>query len=182
MIRSIVAALLVATVAPRVRRRAAVDVHGRRRDGLLHHRQRVDGGRRLRRSRCRRDREGDEDSAGEGLRLHRAGHHRGTSPRCRRYGHPGQISAWRKGQWRRSGARRRYIPIFIDRRPLIAHNEVTIIDDGTVLTGSFNWTKSAECCNAENLLVLRRSDLALAYAENFARCRAVSVGYVKAQH
>jgi phosphatidylserine/phosphatidylglycerophosphate/cardiolipin synthase-like enzyme len=59
---------------------------------------------------------------------------------------------------------------------------VTIIDDGTVLTGSFNWTKSAECCNAENLLVLRRSDLALAYAENFARCRAVSVGYVKAQH
>jgi phospholipase D len=67
---------------------------------------------------------------------------------------------------------------FIDRKPKIAHSKVVIIDQTTVITGSFNFSTNAGCCNAENLLVIHRQALAVAYAENFARRRAVSVEYV----
>lgn len=66
------------------------------------------------------------------------------------------------------------IPTYVDRKPRIAHNKVVVIDDETVITGSFNFSKSAACCNAENLLIARSADLAAAYAANFARRRALS--------
>jgi len=69
------------------------------------------------------------------------------------------------------------IPVFVDTRPKIAHNKVMVIDGATVITGSFNFTSSAQCCNAENLLVLRSPELASAYAANFMRRQAVSVAY-----
>jgi phosphatidylserine/phosphatidylglycerophosphate/cardiolipin synthase-like enzyme len=52
-----------------------------------------------------------------------------------------------------------------------------VIDGTIVLTGSFNWTVSAERVNAENLLAVRSPELAEFYAANFARRRAVSVAY-----
>jgi phospholipase D len=58
---------------------------------------------------------------------------------------------------------------------------VVVIDQTTVVTGSFNFSTNAECCNAENLLVIHRPELAVAYAENFARRRSVSVEDEKAQ-
>ncbi len=70
------------------------------------------------------------------------------------------------------------IPTFIDRKPKIAHNKVVVIDQTTVVTGSFNFSTNAGCCNAENLLVIHRPALAVAYAENFARRPAVSVEYL----
>jgi phosphatidylserine/phosphatidylglycerophosphate/cardiolipin synthase-like enzyme len=70
-------------------------------------------------------------------------------------------------------------PTFIDRKPKIAHNKVVVIDQATVVTGSFNFLTNAGCCNAENLLVIHRPELAVGYAENFARRRAVSVEYMK---
>jgi phosphatidylserine/phosphatidylglycerophosphate/cardiolipin synthase-like enzyme len=73
------------------------------------------------------------------------------------------------------------IPTFIDRKPKIAHNKVVVIDQTTVVTGAFNFSTNAECCNAENLLVIHRPALAIAYVENFARRRAVSVEYSKNQ-
>jgi phospholipase D len=66
------------------------------------------------------------------------------------------------------------IPVFVDRRPKIAHNKVIIVDDATVITGSFNFSANAQCCNAENLLIVRSRALAAAYAANFARRRLVS--------
>jgi phospholipase D len=72
------------------------------------------------------------------------------------------------------------IPTFIDRTPRIAHNKVMVIDDETVLTGSFNWSVSAERYNAENLLAVRSPALAHYYTANFARRRAVSVNYAPA--
>jgi phosphatidylserine/phosphatidylglycerophosphate/cardiolipin synthase-like enzyme len=36
----------------------------------------------------------------------------------------------------------------------IAHNKVMVIDDNTVITGSFNFTAAAQRSNAENLLVI----------------------------
>jgi phosphatidylserine/phosphatidylglycerophosphate/cardiolipin synthase-like enzyme len=42
-----------------------------------------------------------------------------------------------------------------------------VIDNRIVLTGSFNWTTSADKHNAENLLVLHDPALAQAYERNF---------------
>src|SRR5260221_1381066 len=70
------------------------------------------------------------------------------------------------------------IPTFIDRKPKIAHNKVVVIDQTTVVTGSFNFSTNAGCCNAENLLVIHRPALAVAYAEDFARRPAVSDEYL----
>jgi phosphatidylserine/phosphatidylglycerophosphate/cardiolipin synthase-like enzyme len=42
-----------------------------------------------------------------------------------------------------------------------------IIDDDTILTGSFNFTKAAEQQNAENLLTIRDSTLAEQYTANW---------------
>ena len=59
------------------------------------------------------------------------------------------------------------IPTFIDFQHAIAHNKIIIIDRETVITGSFNFTKSAEEKNAENLLILRSRELAREYIDNW---------------
>ncbi len=59
------------------------------------------------------------------------------------------------------------IPTFNDAKHAIAHNKIMIIDGGTLLTGSFNFTKAAEEHNAENLLVIHDAGLAAQYAENW---------------
>ncbi len=56
----------------------------------------------------------------------------------------------------------------IDVKHAIYHDKVMIIDDKTVITGSFNFTKAAETKNAENLLVLRNNpELAKLYAQDW---------------
>ena len=47
------------------------------------------------------------------------------------------------------------IPVLIDSKHAIAHNKIIIIDQSTLITGSFNFTKAAEEKNAENLLVIK---------------------------
>lgn len=59
------------------------------------------------------------------------------------------------------------IPIWVDYEPAIAHNKVIIIDNGTVITGSFNFTKAAQFENAENVLIIHDKALAKSYKENF---------------
>src|SRR5262245_9892316 len=60
------------------------------------------------------------------------------------------------------------IPTLIDAAHAIAHNKVMLIDQQTIITGSFNFTTSAEKSNAENLLIIRgRPDLYQAYENNF---------------
>lgn len=49
-----------------------------------------------------------------------------------------------------------------------------IIDKGTVITGSFNFTKAAEEKNAENLLIIKSADLANLYLDNWNRHRSHS--------
>lgn len=46
------------------------------------------------------------------------------------------------------------VPVWIDYKPAIAHNKVMIIDGQEVITGSFNFTTSAQRRNAENVLIL----------------------------
>jgi phosphatidylserine/phosphatidylglycerophosphate/cardiolipin synthase-like enzyme len=61
------------------------------------------------------------------------------------------------------------IPTYIDAKHAIAHNKVMIIDQMTVITGSFNFTKAAEVNNAENLLVIRSKELAKIYLDNWRK-------------
>lgn len=69
------------------------------------------------------------------------------------------------------------IPVLIDEQPAIAHSKVMIIDSAVVITGSFNFTSSAESRNVENLLVLRSVELAAAYTANWQARAAVSVPF-----
>lgn len=48
----------------------------------------------------------------------------------------------------------------------IAHNKIMIFDDKKVLTGSFNFTKSADLRNTENIIVIRDRKLAKVYKRN----------------
>lgn len=60
------------------------------------------------------------------------------------------------------------VPTYIDAAHKIAHNKVMVIDGRTVITGSFNFTKSAEDGNAENLLVINNApELATRYDQNW---------------
>ena len=69
------------------------------------------------------------------------------------------------------------IPTWIDERHAIAHNKVMVIDNSTVITGSFNFTKAAEESNAENLLILRSPELAARYTAYFLEHRDHSSPY-----
>jgi phosphatidylserine/phosphatidylglycerophosphate/cardiolipin synthase-like enzyme len=63
----------------------------------------------------------------------------------------------------------------IDAQHAIAHNKVMIIDQRTLITGSFNYTHQAEGENAENLLVMKgQPELIRSYRENFLAHKAHS--------
>ena len=61
------------------------------------------------------------------------------------------------------------IPTKIDYKVSIAHNKVMIIDGKVVMTGSFNFTRSAQVRNAENSLIIDNKELAQQYTTNFWR-------------
>ncbi|MGB8212161.1 MAG: phospholipase D-like domain-containing protein [Anaerolineales bacterium] len=57
----------------------------------------------------------------------------------------------------------------LDGNPYIMHHKVIVIDDDTVITGSFNFTKSADQINDDNVLVIHDPDLAKQYLQEFGR-------------
>ncbi len=68
------------------------------------------------------------------------------------------------------------VPVWLETRYRNAHNKVIVIDaalpSAAVITGSFNFTWSAQHKNAENILVLGRNPtLAARYAANWERHR-----------
>jgi len=68
------------------------------------------------------------------------------------------------------------IPVWLETRYAAAHNKVLLIDvaqaDAVVVTGSYNFTWSAQARNAENLLILRGNPaLARRYLDNWRRHR-----------
>jgi phosphatidylserine/phosphatidylglycerophosphate/cardiolipin synthase-like enzyme len=60
------------------------------------------------------------------------------------------------------------IPVLVDTVPGLMHNKILIVDNETVVTGSFNYTWSAENRNAENLIVIHDSAIAAEYARNWS--------------
>jgi phosphatidylserine/phosphatidylglycerophosphate/cardiolipin synthase-like enzyme len=74
------------------------------------------------------------------------------------------------------------IPVWLDAKRASAHNKVMIIDAGTpaavLVTGSYNFTYSAQRRNAENVLVMRGNvALAGAFVDNWQRLRASARPY-----
>jgi len=58
----------------------------------------------------------------------------------------------------------------------IMHNKVAIVDNLVVITGSFNWTNSAENNNNENLIVILSADVASRYESEFQKIWSQSQG------
>jgi phosphatidylserine/phosphatidylglycerophosphate/cardiolipin synthase-like enzyme len=52
-----------------------------------------------------------------------------------------------------------------------------IIDQSTVITGSFNFTKAAEEKNAENLFIIKSKELAGIYIDNWKKHQEHSERY-----
>lgn len=76
------------------------------------------------------------------------------------------------------------IDIWLETKYQNAHNKVMVIDAGTanatVITGSFNFTWTAQHRNAENILIARNNPaLALRYAQNWERHRQDATPYKK---
>ncbi len=61
------------------------------------------------------------------------------------------------------------IDIHTDGNCYIMHNKTIIIDGRTVITGSFNFTRSAQVQNDENVLIIDDPSLAARYSEEFER-------------
>lgn len=66
------------------------------------------------------------------------------------------------------------IPVYIDRKPKIAHNKVMILDSRAVITGSLNFSANAEKSNAENTNLIASPAIAAQYERNFLNRLAVS--------
>lgn len=74
------------------------------------------------------------------------------------------------------------ISVSLEVRYQSAHNKVIVIDpasiDGAVITGSYNWTYSAQRRNSENVVIFRRSpELVKRYTENWYRHFADALPY-----
>lgn len=69
------------------------------------------------------------------------------------------------------------IPVYLDGVHAIANNRIIIIDQKTIITGSFNFNKASEEMNAENLLILETAELAKIYRDNWLKHRKHSESF-----
>ncbi|MDP3645971.1 MAG: phospholipase D-like domain-containing protein [bacterium] len=70
---------------------------------------------------------------------------------------------------------RRDIPVLVDHTVKIAHNKVLVIDRKHVITGSFNFTESAQKRNAENVILVKDDPAnAARYLDNWNKRAAKS--------
>lgn len=61
------------------------------------------------------------------------------------------------------------VPVIKDRNHRIMHHKVIIIDDRTVITGSFNFSRNANRKNDENTLIIENPEIASIYLDEFKR-------------
>jgi len=67
------------------------------------------------------------------------------------------------------------VPVRNDTNPYSMHNKVMIVDKEIVITGSYNWSSSAENRNNENMIVIRSREIAEMYEREFERIWEESV-------
>lgn len=68
------------------------------------------------------------------------------------------------------------VPVRNDTNPNLMHNKVMIIDSEIVVTGSYNWSESAEERNDENIIIIRSRRIAEEYEKVFERIWTRSIG------
>ncbi len=61
------------------------------------------------------------------------------------------------------------IPVKLDGNKYTMHDKVIIIDDKTVITGSFNFTVTADNANDDNVLIIHNPAVAAQYLQEYAR-------------
>lgn len=66
------------------------------------------------------------------------------------------------------------LAVYTDGNPWSMHHKVIVIDNETVIFGSYNFSASAEESNDENLLIIHNTDLAHAFTAEFQRVLAVA--------
>jgi phosphatidylserine/phosphatidylglycerophosphate/cardiolipin synthase-like enzyme len=64
------------------------------------------------------------------------------------------------------------VDVLLDGNCYILHHKVIVIDERIVITGSYNFTNSAERDNDENLIIVDDPRLARAYLDEFERVYA----------
>lgn len=67
------------------------------------------------------------------------------------------------------------VPVRNDTNPYSMHNKVMIVDEEIVITGSYNWSSSAENRNNENMIVIRSREIAEIYEGEFEKIWEESV-------
>lgn len=102
-------------------------------------------------------------------------------------------ACWPTAAWSSRGANSRIpelaaagIEVSVETRYASAHNKILLIDAESthpvIITGSYNFTFSAQARNAENLLILRdHPELARRYLANWRRHRAEAIPYAVAE-
>jgi mitochondrial cardiolipin hydrolase len=61
------------------------------------------------------------------------------------------------------------VPVRVDNTPNHMHHKFAIIDNQTVITGSYNWTRSAAMYNHENLIVTDEKTMVSDFCREFDR-------------
>jgi len=61
------------------------------------------------------------------------------------------------------------VPLLLDTKSGLMHHKFMVGDQKAVITGSFNWTKSADTRNAENFVIIRLSYAIKAFHLEFQR-------------
>jgi phosphatidylserine/phosphatidylglycerophosphate/cardiolipin synthase-like enzyme len=63
------------------------------------------------------------------------------------------------------------LDVHLDGNPYVMHHKVIIVDEAIVVTGSYNFSASADESNDENVLIIHNPDIAQQYLEEFQRVR-----------
>ena len=61
------------------------------------------------------------------------------------------------------------LDVWLDANPKNMHDKIILIDGMIVITGSYNFTASAEKKNDENILIIHNADIAALYLQDFQR-------------
>jgi phosphatidylserine/phosphatidylglycerophosphate/cardiolipin synthase-like enzyme len=66
------------------------------------------------------------------------------------------------------------VPVKVDGNQYTMHHKVIIIDESVVVTGSFNFTKSADEDNDDNVLIINSPALAQLYMQEYQRLDSIA--------
>lgn len=65
------------------------------------------------------------------------------------------------------------VPVRLDGNPQFMHNKIIVVDSRYVVTGSLNFSTSAETSNDENVIIIDNPDIAKLYMDDFDRVYGV---------